>query len=75
MIGYLCLWLVYQLHRLLTQREGMGYGDFKLLAMIAAWLGLGMLLPTILIASVSASVIGIALLLFGKLKRNSAMPF
>jgi leader peptidase (prepilin peptidase)/N-methyltransferase len=75
MIGYLCLWLVYQLHRLLTQREGMGYGDFKLLAMIAAWLGWGMLLPTILIASVSASVIGIALLLFGKLKRNSAMPF
>jgi len=75
MIGYLSLWLVFQLHRLLTNREGMGYGDFKLLAMIGACLGWTILLPTILIASISASVIGITLLLFGKLKKDSAMPF
>ena len=75
MIGYTSLWLVFQLHRLLTNREGMGYGDFKLLAMIGACLGWGVLLPTILIASISASVIGITLLLFGKLKKDSTMPF
>ena len=75
MIGYLSLWLVFQLHRLLTNREGMGYGDFKLLAMIGACLGWTILLPTILIASISASVIGITLLLFGKLKKDSAIPF
>jgi leader peptidase (prepilin peptidase)/N-methyltransferase len=62
MVGYLSLWSVYHLFRLLTGKEGMGYGDFKLLAALGAWLGWQMLLPIILIAAVMGSLIGIALL-------------
>lgn len=51
MLGYASLWLVYQIHRRLRGREGMGYGDFKLFAAIGAWLGYSMLLPTLMIAS------------------------
>ncbi|MGH8318081.1 MAG: prepilin peptidase [Steroidobacteraceae bacterium] len=60
--GYVCLWSVYHLFRLLTAKEGMGYGDFKLLAAIGAWLGWQMLLPTVLIAAAVGAVVGIALL-------------
>ncbi|HEY6516477.1 MAG TPA: A24 family peptidase [Steroidobacteraceae bacterium] len=60
--GYLCLWSVYHLFRLLTGKEGMGYGDFKLLAALGAWLGWRMLLPTVLIAAAVGAVAGIALL-------------
>jgi leader peptidase (prepilin peptidase)/N-methyltransferase len=60
--GYLCLWSVYHLFRLLTSKEGMGYGDFKLLAALGAWLGWRMLLPTVLIAAAVGAVVGIALL-------------
>ena len=60
--GYLCLWTVYHLFRLLTAKEGMGYGDFKLLAALGAWLGWRMLLPIVLIAAAVGAVTGIALL-------------
>ena len=52
--GYLSLWSVYQLFKLLTGKEGMGYGDFKLLAALGAWLGWQMLLPIILLSASSA---------------------
>jgi leader peptidase (prepilin peptidase)/N-methyltransferase len=61
-VGYLSLWSVYHLFRLVTGKEGMGYGDFKLLAALGAWLGYQMLLPIILFAAAVGSVIGIALL-------------
>lgn len=52
-VGYLSLWLLYQLFRLLTGKEGMGYGDFKLLSAAGAWLGAAALLPVVIVASVS----------------------
>ncbi len=59
--GYLSLWSVYHLFRLLTGKEGMGYGDFKLFAALGAWLGWQMLLPIILIAAAVGAVVGIAM--------------
>ena len=61
--GYLSLWSVYHLFRLLTGKEGMGYGDFKLLAALGAWLGWQMLLPIVLIAAAVGAVVGIAMLI------------
>lgn len=60
--GYLSLWIVYWAFKLLTGKEGMGYGDFKLLAALGAWLGWQMLPAIILISSLAGAVIGIALL-------------
>jgi len=60
--GYLSLWTVYHLFRLVTGKEGMGYGDFKLLAALGAWLGWQMLLPVILIAAVVGAIVGAVLL-------------
>jgi leader peptidase (prepilin peptidase)/N-methyltransferase len=60
--GYLSLWSVYHLFRLITGKEGMGYGDFKLFAALGAWLGWQMLLPVILIAAVVGAIVGIAML-------------
>src|SRR6202035_681855 len=60
--GYLSLWSVYHLFRLLTGKEGMGYGDFKLFAALGAWLGWKMLLPIILFAAVVGAVVGIGLI-------------
>lgn len=57
--GYLSLWSVYHLFRLLTGKEGMGYGDFKLFAALGAWLGWQMLLPIILFAAIVGAVVGI----------------
>lgn len=62
MVGYVSLWSVYHLFRLLTGKEGMGYGDFKLLAALGAWLGWQMLLPIVLIASILGSIIGVSML-------------
>src|SRR6202030_1221463 len=59
---YVSLWSVYHLFRLLTGKEGMGYGDFKLFAALGAWLGWQMLLPIILVAAAVGAVGGIALL-------------
>jgi leader peptidase (prepilin peptidase) / N-methyltransferase len=60
--GYLSLWSVYQLFRLATGKEGMGYGDFKLLAALGAWLGWQMLLPIVLVAAAVGALSGILLL-------------
>ncbi len=62
MAGYLSLWSIYHLFKLLTGKEGMGYGDFKLLAAIGAFLGWRLLLPTVLCAAAVGAVIGIVIL-------------
>jgi leader peptidase (prepilin peptidase)/N-methyltransferase len=74
-IGYLVLWSVYWVFKLATGKEGMGYGDFKLLATIGAWLGWTMLPLVILLSSVVGAVVGIALILFAKHGRNIPIPF
>jgi len=75
-LGYLALWSVYHLFKLLTGKEGMGYGDFKLLAAIGAWLGADHLLAVILLSSIVGAVMGIALLVAGKLaNKDMPMPF
>lgn len=73
--GYLSLWSVYHLFRLVTGKEGMGYGDFKLLAALGAWLGWQMLLPVILIAALVGAVVGITMLATGKQSRATPIPF
>src|SRR4030095_12710504 len=60
--GYVSLWSVFHLFRLLTGKEGMGYGDFKLFAALGAWLGWKMLLPIILMAALVGAVVGIVML-------------
>lgn len=73
--GYLALWSVYWLFKLATGKEGMGYGDFKLLAAIGAWLGWPMLPLVILLSSLVGAIIGIALIVLAKRGRNVPMPF
>jgi leader peptidase (prepilin peptidase) / N-methyltransferase len=73
--GYMSLWLVYHAFRLLTGKEGMGYGDFKLLAALGAWLGWQMLLPTILISAVVGAVVGIVILSVQKKERSVPIAF
>jgi leader peptidase (prepilin peptidase)/N-methyltransferase len=73
--GYVSLWSVYHLFRLLTAKEGMGYGDFKLLAALGAWLGWQMLLPTVLIAAAVGAVTGIALLAARGQSRSTPIAF
>jgi leader peptidase (prepilin peptidase)/N-methyltransferase len=73
--GYVSLWSVYHLFRLLTAKEGMGYGDFKLLAAIGAWLGWQMLLPTLVIAAGVGAVAGIALLAVRGQSRSTPIAF
>ena len=73
--GYLTLWSVYHLFKLLTGKEGMGFGDFKLLAALGAWLGWKMLLPILLAASFSGAVVGIGLILFAGHDRAKPIPF
>lgn len=75
MAGYLILWSVYHLFKLLTKKEGMGFGDFKLLAALGAWAGFGYLPLIILISSVVGSVAGIAMLIIGKTKQQQPIPF
>lgn len=75
MAGYLSLWGVYWLFKLFTGKEGMGYGDFKLLAALGAWLGWQMLPLTILLSSLVGAVVGIALMAFGSHGRNVPIPF
>lgn len=72
--GYLTLWSVYWLFKLLTGKEGMGYGDFKLLAAIGAWLGWQLLPLVILFSSVVGAVVGTALILTARSK-NTTLPF
>lgn len=73
--GYLILWSIYWLFKLITGKEGMGYGDFKLLAAIGAWFGWQMLPAVILLSSVLGAVIGISLIVFAKRGREVPMPF
>ncbi len=75
MTGYLCFWSVNMLCRLLLKKEGMGYGDFKLMAAIGAWLGWAILPLTIFISSAVGAVVGIALVIFKRHKRNIPIPF
>ncbi len=73
--GYLSLWSVYQLFRLITGREGMGFGDFKLLAALGAWLGWQMLPLIVILASAIGALWGIFSLLFRGHGRGQPMPF
>ena len=73
--GYLVLWSIYWLFKLATGKEGMGYGDFKLLAALGAWLGWTMLPTIILLSSVVGAIVGIALIVFAKHGRNNPIPF
>jgi leader peptidase (prepilin peptidase) / N-methyltransferase len=73
--GYLSLWVVYWFFKLATGKEGMGYGDFKLLGALGAWLGWQALLPIILVASVLGAVIGIAMKISGALREGRYVPF
>jgi leader peptidase (prepilin peptidase)/N-methyltransferase len=74
-IGYLSLWSVYWLFKLLTGKEGMGYGDFKLLAALGAWMGPAALLPVILLSSLIGAIIGGGLIALRKHGRDIPMPF
>ena len=73
--GYTVLWAVYHLFKLATGKEGMGYGDFKLLALFGAWLGWQYLPLIILLSSLVGAVIGITMIIFVKHDRNNPIPF
>ena len=73
--GYVALWSVYWVFKFLTGKEGMGYGDFKLLAAIGAWLGWKMLPLVILLSSLVGAVVGILLIAFARHERNVPIPF
>ncbi|WP_310449605.1 A24 family peptidase [Sulfuritalea sp.] len=75
MAGYLALWAVYWGFKLTTGKEGMGYGDFKLLAALGAWLGWQMLPLTILLSSLVGAAVGIGLMVFARHNRNVPIPF
>lgn len=75
MAGYLSLWSVYWAFKLTTGKEGMGFGDFKLLAAIGAWLGWKLLPLTILLSSLVGAVVGIVLIMLARHGRNVPMPF
>ena len=75
-LGYGVFWLIFQVFKLATGKEGMGYGDFKLLAALGAWLGAQYLLAIILISSIVGAVIGIVLLVVGRIaNKDIPMPF
>ena len=73
--GYLLLWIVYQLFRLMTGKEGMGFGDFKLLSMFGAWFGWQMLPLIILLSSATGAILGGALLVLKNKSRDHPIPF
>ncbi|HID80912.1 MAG TPA: prepilin peptidase [Chromatiales bacterium] len=73
--GYLSLWSVYHLFRLLTGKEGMGYGDFKLLAALGAWLGWQSLPIIIIFSSLVGAVVGITMILFKRQQQGQPIPF
>lgn len=69
------LWLIYISFKILTGKEGMGHGDFKLLAVLGAWLGWEMLPLTIILSSLCGAAVGISLIVFAKHDRKQAIPF
>jgi leader peptidase (prepilin peptidase)/N-methyltransferase len=73
--GYMSLWLVYWAFKLVTGKEGMGYGDFKLFAALGAWFGWQTLIPIILLASVIGAVVGIAMKMNASLREGGYIPF
>ena len=73
--GYLSLWAIYQAFKLVTGKEGMGYGDFKLFAALGAWFGWQALVPIILMASVIGAVVGIAMKFSSGLREGGYVPF
>lgn len=73
--GYLSLWSIYHLFRLITGKEGMGYGDFKLLAALGAWMGWQMLPVIIVLSSLVGAMVGGALIIFQKKKTGTPIPF
>jgi leader peptidase (prepilin peptidase)/N-methyltransferase len=75
MLGYLALWSVFWLFKLATGKEGMGYGDFKLLAALGAWLGWQLLPAIILLSSVVGAIVGITLIVATRHGRNVPIPF
>ena len=74
-VGYLSLWSVYWLFKLTTGKEGMGFGDFKLLAALGAWLGWKMILPIVLGASIVGALVGIAMKMSAALREGRYVPF
>lgn len=74
-LGYLFLWGLFHVFRWVTGREGMGYGDFKLLAALGAWLGVNALPLILLVAALAGVVVGMVLILTGRMKRNQPQPF
>ena len=74
-VGYLSLWTIYWLFKLLTGKEGMGYGDFKLFAALGAWFGWEALIPMILMASVIGAIVGIAMKFSTGLREGGYIPF
>ncbi len=73
--GYLCLWLVYHAFKLLTKKEGMGHGDFKLLALLGAWMGWQALPAIVILSSLLGSIVGIGLIVMRGRDKNLPMPF
>lgn len=73
--GYLILWSIYWVFKLVTGKEGMGYGDFKLLAAIGAWFGWQLLPAVILLSSIVGVIIGVGLIIYAKRGREVPMPF
>ena len=75
MAGYLSLWLIFHAFKLATGKEGMGYGDFKLLAALGAWLGWSLLPSIVLLSSLVGAVIGISLIVLRQHQRDIPIPF
>jgi len=73
--GYLILWFVYQVFKFVAKKEGMGYGDFKLLAMLGAWMGWQLLPLIIVLSSLVGAVVGVTLIVARGRDRNLPMPF
>jgi len=73
--GYLILWSIYKLFKLVTGKEGMGYGDFKLLAALGAWMGWMMLPQIILLSSLVGAIIGVTMILVSKHDKSIPIPF
>jgi leader peptidase (prepilin peptidase)/N-methyltransferase len=74
-VGYLSLWSLYWVFKILTGKEGMGYGDFKLLAALGAWMGWQSLLTIVILSSFVGAIVGISLLIFRGRDRNIPIPF
>lgn len=73
--GYLCFWIVFHAFRVLTGKEGMGHGDFKLMALLGAWLGWQYLPQIVLISTLVGSIFGIAIMVARNAKSDLAIPF